>query len=121
MRQCGKQCCQWPTAAACTAQRKDAQNKALTALFVKLSEDLADDLAHALQRLEVVLCFVVLPFELFCLVPQVPDFGVNFFMAQQLFPQLVLRFFPPGVQDRRVVSSGLNDKSCCPEPSSVQV
>ena len=48
-----------------------------TLLVIQLAENLADDLAHALQRLEIVLCLVEGLLSLFYLVAEPPDLGVE--------------------------------------------
>jgi hypothetical protein len=48
-----------------------------TLLVIQLAEHLADDLAHALQRLEIVLCLVEGLLRLLHLVAEPPDLGVE--------------------------------------------
>lgn len=48
-----------------------------TLLVVELTENLADDLPHALQRLEIVLCLVEGLLRLFHLVAEPPNLGVE--------------------------------------------
>jgi hypothetical protein len=73
---------------AAAAQRRRGRRgaRALTALLVQLPQHLADDLPHALQRLEVVLCLVVLLLELLDGVPQAADLGVDLLVLQELLP-----------------------------------
>jgi hypothetical protein len=58
--------------------------RALTALLVELPQDLADDLPHALQSLQVVLRLVILLLELLDGLPQRSDLGVDLLVLQQL-------------------------------------
>ena len=48
-----------------------------TLLVIQLAENLADDLAHALQCLEIILCLVEGLLSLFHLVAEPPDLGVE--------------------------------------------
>ena len=75
-----------PLRAECRA--RDAGAGQLTSLRVQLAQHFADDLADALQRLQVILRLVVLLLGTRHRVAQLPHFRIHLLVLEQLGPEL---------------------------------